>query len=145
MIEEHRFRAICRKDQGGIEGERFQKALDASKDDPVPVIFEVGIDEIRKIEISRQECEFYAKIAKEERQPEEELLKHIKPEAHAFVKWNRSKVISILQNALLEHKPSVETGWGKIANNAKITICWPLWTPDSIPVYVAEAYVRKYS
>ncbi len=134
MIDEHRFRALCRKDQGGIEGARFQAALDASKADPVPVSFEVGLDEVKVMEIPRADCETYARIALEERKEEDELLKFIKPEAHAFVKWNRSKIVLKLQEIMVQY-PMYRV----------IVLTWPLWTPDSVPVAVAEAYVRKYS
>lgn len=134
MIVEHRFRALCRKEQGGIEGEKFQKALDASKADPLPVSFEVGIDEERTIEIPREVAEFYAKIAKEERKEEDELLKHIKPEAHTWVKHNRTKMIEKLREAMLE----------SLTNGRSLTLIWPLWTPDVVPFEVAQGYVRKY-
>lgn len=141
MINEERFRALCRKDQGGIEGARFQEALDKSPADPVPVSFEVGIDETKIIEISREDAQNYAIIAKEEYAPEAELLKCLKPEVHAFVKNNRSRMVKKLSEDLATHK-------GRSFNfNApgNFVILWPLWTPDNVPVKVAEDYIRRYS
>ncbi len=134
MIDEHRFRALCRKDLGSIEASKFQAALEASEADPVPVVFEVGIDEQKIMEIPRADAELYAKIAKEERAPEDDLLKYIKPEAHNFVKFNRSKMVLMLKEIMLGYPM-----------HKHITLIWPLWTPDNVSVAVADAYVRKYS
>lgn len=133
MIDEKRFRAICRKDQGGIEGAKFEEALNASKDDPVSIRFEVGLDEFKAVELPRSDVVLYAKIAKEERAPEDELLQYIKPEAKGFVRHNRTKIIGKLKEIMVQY-PMYRM----------IVLTWPLWTPDTVPFSVAEAYVRKY-
>lgn len=134
MIDENRFRALCRKDQGGIEGAKFQEGLDESEADPVPVRFETGLEEFKIIEISREDAETYARIAKEERKPEEDLIEYIKPEAHMWVRHNRSKLIEKLKESMLQS-----------SEGKPIVLVWPLWTPDSVPYDVALAYLRKYA
>lgn len=142
MLDEHRFRALCRKEMGGIEGERFQSALADPKNpnaDPVAVSFDVGIDEQKVILLPRAECEEYAKIDKEERGPEDELLKHIKPEAHTWVKYNRGKMIEKLQACMSEGSPAF------MPKKGNLTLIWPLWAPDVVPWNVAENYIGRYS
>lgn len=138
LIPELKFRALCRSQEGAMEAERFQEALDKSQDDPVPVMFEM-LDDTKTINIPRQECEFYAQIAKEERTEETELLSHITPGMHPWTKHNRSKMCDRLKEAVLKYKEE-----RKIPGQEVILI-WPMFPPDQIPLEVCEKYLRKYA
>lgn len=135
IIDEIKFRRLCRTEYGRYDSEQFQKALDQSQEDPVTVTFETNLDEVKQIELSREECEFYAKIAKEEMYLEDELLKSINPRMHSWARMNRLKMCGKLKEAMeLEDKVP---GQGLI-------IIWPMCGPDQVGEDLANRYIKTY-
>lgn len=139
LIQEHKLRSLCRSESGGIDGEMFQKALDKNDNDPVEVVYEDGLGEAKIFKIPRQECEYYAQIAKEESAPEKELLSHVNPGMHQWIKYNRRKMCTKLTECMLEYKENRRIpGQG-------VLVVWPLFPPDQIPEEVVLSYLRRYS
>ena len=134
MVNEHNFRLLCRREHGGIEAEAFGRALETDTNDPVTVEFSVGIDDVARVPVARADAIEYARIAKEERQPEDELIKHIKPDAWGFVRYNRKEMCGKLRRAMVE----------SLSENRPLTILWPIWTPDVVPRDVALKYLERY-
>lgn len=138
ILSEHKLKELCKTSDGAIEAEQFQKALDISKEDPVTVEFDVHGD-LKKVQIPRDECEYYAQIAREEAKPEKELLAHITKEMHFWAKYNRHKMCDKLKESVLKyHEESKVPGQG-------VVIIWPMFVPDQVPLEVVEGYLRKYS
>lgn len=139
LITEEKLRKLCRGDQGAFESAPFQDALNASEADPVPVTFTVDFDEFKTVHIPRQECEFYAQIAEEEAEPEAEILKHINPMMHLWVKNNRSKMCSRLKEAMVKYTEEHRVpGQG-------VVIVWTLCAPDQVSPDIVENYLRRYA
>ena len=138
IIEELKFRRLCKGEYGGFEGQKFQDALTAHPElDPVPVVFETALqgNEMPTYHIPRAEAEQYAQWAKEERQPEEDLLIHIKPSMREWIRINRSLMCKRIRKALetfsLEHY-------------TEVTIVWEIETPDKIDHGIVKKYLKAY-
>lgn len=138
ILSEHRLRSFCKTSDGAIEAEQFEKALKLSNEDPVTVEFDIN-GTPKKIEIPRDECEYYAQIAKEEAGPQKELLKTINPEMHWWIKYNREKMCDKIREGILKYKEE-----HKIPGQG-VVIAWPLFPPDQVSIEAAEKYLSKYS
>lgn len=137
LIEESKFRRLVRSEYGGFEGARFQAALDDNPGaDPVPVTFGSEFTkDLRTFTISRAEVERYAKIAAEEKQPEEELVARIKPQMRPWILNNRKKMCAKLRESLSEYKHEHHSG---------VTIVWPIQTPDKVDEVIIQKYLDTY-
>lgn len=134
LIEEKKFRMLCRGEYGGNEGQKFQEALDEYPDkDPVPVMF----DEYNpmRMPIPRSEAEGYAEMARQERQPEEDLILHIKPQMRNWIRINRGAMCARLRKSLETYSPEHHNG---------LTIIWEIQSPDKVDVSLAKAYLEAY-
>ena len=136
MMSEQRFRKLCRGELGGYESAKFQKSLDENPGDPIPVTFEVSWRETRTLQVPREEAEQYAKWAKEEAQPEQDLLEYIKPQMDEWIKSHRPQMCDRLKSALEKHNPDY---------GPDIQLIWPIATPDVVPMDVAKKYIERYS
>ena len=138
LIDELRFRQLCQTPDGSIESRKFQAALDQSKDDPVPVTFDVGLGQTKTIKMSRQECEFYAKIAHEENAAEDKLIECLNPKMRPWALNNRDKMRQKLIDSIDVMKENEKVpGQG-------VVLVWPLCPPDQVDEEVANNYLRKY-
>ncbi len=150
LIEEHKFRRLCRGEFGGLEGEKFQEALDENPAaDPVPVQFPVpgSMMEVKDYFIPREEAENYARLAKEERQPETDLLVYIKPQMRDWVKLNREAMCRRVGESLNEYKRVLnkkESQSLDTSEDTEVTIIWPTATPDKVNVELVENYLKAY-
>lgn len=138
MIDEQKLRHLCRTEFGGHESRAFQEALDASPaagpNDPVPVTLGLDFDK-REMFLPREEVEVYAKIAAEERKPEDDFLHFIKPQMRQWILINRKGMCEKLRAALKDYSPE---------HNSGVTIVWPNQTPDLVPEPQVRAYLWAY-
>ena len=115
---------------------KFQEALDANTGDPITITFEIGFKETRAVQVQRETAEQYAKWAKEEMAPELELLFHMKPTMHNWIKSHRLQMCDRLKSALEKYNSE---------NSQEIQIVWPIATPDVVPVEIVKEYIRRYA
>lgn len=150
LIEEHKFRRLCRAEFGGLEGEKFQEALtEEPTADPVPVEFpEPGsFIHTKKYFIPREEVKLYARLAKEERAPETDLLVYIKPQMREWIKMNRLAMCRRLTDSLNEynemlHRKEVQSL--DTSQDTDVTIIWETQSPDKVNADLAKNYLRAY-
>ena len=139
IIEELKFRRLCKGEYGGFEGQKFQDALTAHPElDPVPVVFETAVlegNEMPTYHIPRAEAEQYAQWAREERKPEEDLLERIKPDMRGWIRLNRSLMCKRIRKALEIFNPEHHT---------QVTIVWEIETPDKVDVEIVRKYLKAY-
>lgn len=141
LIEEQKFRKLCRGENGGFEGQRFQEALDedTGKFGPgmVLVKFDVAFstEAPKKFVIPTTEVEGYAEMARQERQPEEDLLFHIKPQMRNWIRINREAMCARLRKSLEAYSPEHHNG---------VTIIWPTQSPDKLSYEIVKKYLETY-
>ena len=137
LIEEQKLRRILRSEYGGLEGERFQNALDDNPQaDPIPVTFGSDItNDLKVFYIPRAELEKYVEIAQQELMPEVRLLTQIKPQMRTWIKHNRKKMCEKLREALKEKNWEQRGG---------VTIVWPVDTPDLVDHSAVMSYLEAY-
>lgn len=150
LIEEHKFRRLCRAEYGGLEGEKFEQSLaEEPGADPVPVEFpEPGsFTKTKKYFIPREEVENYAQWAKEERAPETDLLVYIKPQMREWIKLNREPMCRRLRKSLEDYNDVIERKkdqYMDVSQDTEVTIIWETETPDKASVDLVKKYLRAY-
>lgn len=132
LIEEQKFRRLLRAEYGGIEGQAFYEALEEHPDkDPLPVSFAGSSSFL----IPREEAKGYAEMARQERLPEENLLRHIKPQMRNWIRINRSAMCVRLRTSLEAYSPEHHNG---------VTIIWPIQSPDKVDCEFVSKYLETY-
>lgn len=132
MIDENIFRKLCRSEFGGIELSAFGESL---KNNPEKDLITVIFQDSSRITLTKEEAQYYAKIAAEEVKPEEELLSFIKPKMRTWVKNNRKKMCQRLIKSLENYHEDYNG----------VTVTWEIDTPDKIPLDVVKKYLQWYN
>ena len=144
------FRRLCRAEFGGLEGEKFEQALTEEPGaDPVPVEFPMkgSFIETTKYFIPREEVELYARLAKEERVPETDLLVYIKPQMREWIKLNREPMCRRLRKSLESYDDVIEKKKSQsldVSQDNDVTIIWETASPDKVDVGLARNYLKAY-